>query len=695
MFRCRSTTYPPDEWLVRPIEDFGSYSLADPEARGMEVAILLAADPADEAAGNFQLLLSSKEAVTVRFPVVDVIPHPNFMNLEISATMKPGEAIRFLPNSQATPWMDFRDLVASQDIDITSSDGKLVSESFLEQLDKLGEGAIWRWFIAATSTGTGNSWLKKPNTRILNEVRLSRFCSGPYKLELRLQSLPITKDRAKSIPALQEDTAASMIVAKFEVFTRAFTGVVEGPVPILFSKDPAATIKWLKEDKDREAKMVMALYSRLIQPEALDAREAAAYINNPRPGHANHPLMDPINQQAKKRRVEAEDPLTNNINNQTGKNQNFAEHTLWPENWLLSSLCKTDQSSQLRQLVTNGIRPSTTKKYESAWHCFTQYLVATNQKLLFPVDRDVIRGFVFWAIDNRKLKANTVKSYLSAISFAHTVRGFDKNSNSIDGLVDLMLSGASNISTEKASVTKKRRAMSLPLLKILGHKVWESNLDQLKKQSIWAACCTAFFAAARMGELLSTNVTNFDPDSTLCWKDIRISDLHVLIHVKKPKNNKTGGEFLDVFCVPNESFCPVCALKVLKSIQIAKGLFDPNSPVFLIGKNRYLNKQFLNNFLKDVFKNICVDGKDDILCHSFRMAIPTAIMLTGSDHAVSNVKDWGRWASDCYKSYAKLQTGQKELIFRNITDILQPRDSNSVDTRAAQSCSYSCFSADI
>jgi len=239
MFRYRSVSYPPDEWEVRPLEDFGSYTLTDPETRGMEMAILLATEPADEATGNFQILLASKEPVSVKFPVVEVIPHPNFMELEIHATMRPGDAVRFLPNSQATPWMDFRDLVASQDVDVTTADGKLVSEAFVEQLDKLAEGAVWRWFMSASNTGKLDRELNK-NSHIQNEHN-SRFAAGPYKMELRLQSLPVNLDRAKAIPALQEDTAAAMVLTRFNVKTKAFSGFVEGPVPTLFSKDPGET----------------------------------------------------------------------------------------------------------------------------------------------------------------------------------------------------------------------------------------------------------------------------------------------------------------------------------------------------------------------------------------------------------------------------------------------------------------------
>jgi len=671
MFRSRTVNYPPDEWVVRPLEDFGSYSLTDPETRGMEMAILMAAEPADEAVGNFQILLSSKEPVSVKFPVVDVIPHPNFMELEIHATMRPGEAVRFLPNSQATPWMDFRDLVASQDVDITTADGKLVSEAFVEQLDKLAEGAVWRWFMSATTTGTFKGETNYSSLQLTNEFKVPncRFAVGPYKMELRLQSLPVNLDKAKAIPALQEDTAAAMVLARFNVRTKAFSGFVEGPVPTLFSKDPGETIRWLKQDKDKEAKMLMSLYNRLIQPEALDPREAVAYISSPRTGKANLPLVEAASQRNKKQKTGDQQQQQHNTN--TGESLSINDDIpFWPAESNLDQICLNAKLHNLNKFLTASIKPGTSKKYESAWNCFRTYIEENSIAYSFPISREIIRGFVIWAVDKKKLNPGTVKSYLSGINFAHSVRGFNKVDNKTDCLVDLILSGAMNIGSEKVTVSKKRRAMTIPLIKILGHKIENSNLQRLTKQNIWTACCTAFFAAARMGELLSNWATKFDPESTLCWNDVRFNGDHISIHVKKPKSNRHGGEFLDIFCIKDSSFCPVCALDKLKNMLITENRFDERQPVFKIGKSRYLNKQFLNKFLREAFRDICSEGKDDILSHSFRMAIPTAVMKTGGLTNPQNVKDWGRWASSCYLTYARLQTGQKRSIFENLSKYL-------------------------
>ncbi len=108
-------------------------------------------------------------------------------------------------------------------------------------------------------------------------------------MELRLQSLPISLAQAKQTPALMEDSAASMMVATYPVVSRTFKDGLVGPVPVLFSEDPGATLGWLK-DKAREAKMMHMLYSRLMQPKVLDNRQAVAYLANPREERHRFPL---------------------------------------------------------------------------------------------------------------------------------------------------------------------------------------------------------------------------------------------------------------------------------------------------------------------------------------------------------------------------------------------------------------------
>jgi hypothetical protein len=51
-----------------------------------------------------------------------------------------------------------------------------------------------------------------------------------------------------------------------------------------------------------------------------------------------------------------------------------------------------------------------------------------------------------------------------------------------------------------------------------------------------------------MGELLSSQITSFDPTSDLTWADIKFtSEDSILVRLKCAKSSEVQGEFLDVF----------------------------------------------------------------------------------------------------------------------------------------------------
>jgi hypothetical protein len=118
---------------------------------------------------------------------------------------------------------------------------------------------------------------------------------------------------------------------------------------------------------------------------------------------------------------------------------------------------------------------------------------------------------------------------------------------------------------------------------------------------------------------------------------------------------------VDLFQFAGYGCCPVLALKNLRKKQIEAGVYDPTQPVF---------HQF-NNTLRLLLADICIPGESSISCHSFRAGIPSTLSLF-PDHATSDlIKGWGRWASDCYLRYTRLELPQKQNIFSKISGALK------------------------
>jgi len=68
--------FPPQSWDVRFIEDMDSYSAVEVPSKGVALTTLLAVSPADGNEGEFRLIISGSDPVSVRIPVADIMPLP-------------------------------------------------------------------------------------------------------------------------------------------------------------------------------------------------------------------------------------------------------------------------------------------------------------------------------------------------------------------------------------------------------------------------------------------------------------------------------------------------------------------------------------------------------------------------------------------------------------------------------------------
>ena len=209
--------------------------------------------------------------------------------------------------------------------------------------------------------------------------------------------------------------------------------------------------------------------------------------------------------------------------------------------------------------------------------------------------------------------------------------------------------------------------MTLPLLKILGHKTSLLNWDKVNEQTVWTAMNLSFFSSCRMGELLTAKEHVFDPTANLTWADINFHEEdNVIIHIKNPKSNRQGGEFVDIFSFTGQGVCPIMALKEHRRLQIEAGLFDPHGPVFKFSNGKFLTMAYLNKLLKQLLEGVIDQSTDSISCHSFRAGIPSALARFPDLASSGDIKGWGRWDSDCYTKYTRMLSDQKRVIFNKI-----------------------------
>jgi hypothetical protein len=130
--------------------------------------------------------------------------------------------------------------------------------------------------------------------------------------------------------------------------------------------------------------------------------------------------------------------------------------------------------------------------------------------------------------------------------------------------------------------------MSLPLLKILGHEIANSEWEDNSKDVIWTAAVLAFFGSLRFEEMLGTGEWKYNPYETLLWSDIKIFENSALLHIKVTKNCSKEGEFVDIFPFTGHGCCPLAALINLKKSR--RGGEWEHKPVFAFKSGKLLTQ---------------------------------------------------------------------------------------------------------
>ena len=188
-----------------------------------------------------------------------------------------------------------------------------------------------------------------------------------------------------------------------------------------------------------------------------------------------------------------------------------------------------------------------------------------------------------------------------------------------------------------------------------------------EKRLFWAVATLAWSGSFRIHELLSKEEVNFDPQTTLVWKNVKLGSvivqkekLEVLkVHIKSPKIDRIGaGDDIEVFQL-NNFMCPIKAMKKYK--QVSKIKEEPDMPVFRLSSGGCMTGKGMNKRL-----DILTQGLEKLVpggvvkSHSFRSGVASEMARRG--HNSEEIKGVGRWNFEAYLSYVKLpQTRRAEM----------------------------------
>ena len=209
-------------------------------------------------------------------------------------------------------------------------------------------------------------------------------------------------------------------------------------------------------------------------------------------------------------------------------------------------------------------------------------------------------------------------------------------------------------------------------MKFLKRKLAESNFTEEKKLRLWVICCLLWNGSLRIHEVLSRTKKNYDPLTTLCCQDVEVVQFQnegitqslIRLHLKSPKERRVGtGVKLEIF--GNGTFC--CPVRAWQKWSKTTTLVR-DKPVFREGGACFTGQDF-NKILTNYTKEI-TEGTDGVIKpHSFRSGVATEMGLRGFSDA--EIRAQGRWTSQAFKAYLKLDRIKRLKFTERIADIIK------------------------
>ena len=212
------------------------------------------------------------------------------------------------------------------------------------------------------------------------------------------------------------------------------------------------------------------------------------------------------------------------------------------------------------------------------------------------------------------------------------------------------------IKREKGARAKpKRSPMTLQLLKNLKDALRVSHYSSPDQLMLWASFTTAFFGFLRASEFCSKSQSLYDQQRTLLVQDVAITSEAVTLNLKSSKTDqfRSGNE---VRLAPSgKSVCPFRALK-----HHLQNCDTPNKPLFSFVNNTHLTRQVFSKIVKSLLPISC--NQQSYSSHSFRIGAATC--AADKQTPVWLMKALGRWSSDCYQEYIRVQPSLIDTIPR-------------------------------
>ena len=285
----------------------------------------------------------------------------------------------------------------------------------------------------------------------------------------------------------------------------------------------------------------------------------------------------------------------------------------------------------------------------------------------FPVTERLLCSFAAF-LGDEGLAPQTVKSYLAAIRNTQLSLGLpDPREQTALPVLRRVLAGISRSRIGRSRPARLRLPMTAPLLRDIRSELERSANPE--RGVLWAVCCTAFFGFFRLGELLLTKPSDFDPRLSLAWGDMAVDDRQnpkmIKFHLKQSKTDPFG-RGADI--VLGKTGCNLCPVAAVLSYAAARG--SQSGPFFILSSGNCLTKQNFVSEIRKVLGRLALPDHE-YAGHSFRIGAATSAAMAGVED--STIQLLGRWQSAAFLRY--IRTPQDRLAAISATLAAQAHQS--------------------
>ena len=254
-----------------------------------------------------------------------------------------------------------------------------------------------------------------------------------------------------------------------------------------------------------------------------------------------------------------------------------------------------------------------------------------------PLREDCLELFV--ASVSRRVRADTIRCYLSGVQFYSHMSGF---SDKISRMCRLYYLVRGIKRSEGRSPRLPRHPIRLKHLYQL-HKFIDHKFNSFDRAMYKAVIALAFFGMLRCSEYTAPGRWVWDPDTNLARDDVVFKKGGVVVVTIKASKTDPFRDGARVSLV--KTHCPFCPVSAMHKFCSLRGDFP--GPLFLLSDGSYFTKSDMAQLLLGCFK---LDK--GFSSHSFRIGGATAAAKAGVPAHI--IQLLGRWRSDAFKKYVRI-----------------------------------------